>query len=257
MFTLLCCADLAGKKVNLEIALDTFPATLRCLESDIARIFNREVEESGGVEHSTSLTEAFQVMSVFIYDDVLLRWTTLKSLTQLHEYDQLYVFQPQTQWHVDLQKELPPPRPPARSRASSMTGTLGAFASLHANCRASSPWPKSGISTRVSAAGDVDPSHSSVPSRSPARAQLEEHRREEERLGHQLSTLRRERERLEREAQREEEEERRRRSLETYRVLKCKEEEIWSQRDALARAEEEFRQFLVEKQRLMGQSPTP
>ncbi|TPP42307.1 hypothetical protein CGC20_29245 [Leishmania donovani] len=168
-------------------------------------------------------------MSVVIYDDVLLRWTKLKSLAQLHEYDQLYVFQPQTQWHVDLQKELPPPRPPARSRASSLTGTSGALASLHVNGRA----------------------------RSPARAQLEEHRREEERLAHRLATLRRERELLEREAQREEEEERRRRSLETYRLLKCKEEEIWSQRDALARAEEEFRQFLAEKQRLMGQSPTP
>ncbi|CAC9549494.1 conserved hypothetical protein [Leishmania infantum JPCM5] len=257
MFTLLCCADLAGNKVNLEIALETFPATLRCLESDIARIFSREVEESGTGEHRTNVAEPFQVMSVVIYDDVLLRWTKLKSLAQLHEYDQLYVFQPQTQWHVDLQKELPPPRPPARSRASSLTGTSGALASLHVNGRASSPWPRSGLSTRVSAAADVDTSHSPVPSRSPARAQLEEHRREEERLAHRLATLRRERELLEREAQREEEEERRRRSLETYRLLKCKEEEIWSQRDALARAEEEFRQFLAEKQRLMGQSPTP
>lgn len=88
------------------------------------------------------------------------------------------------------------------------------------------------------------------------RAQLEEHRREEERLAHRLSTVRSERERLEREAQREEEDERRRRAVETDRLLKRKEEEIWSQRSALARAEAEFRQFLAEKQRLMGHSPT-
>ncbi|GET93196.1 hypothetical protein, conserved [Leishmania tarentolae] len=257
MFTLLCCADLAGDKVNLEVVLDTFPATLRCLECDIARIFNREVEGLSAVEHKTGVAEPFQVMCVFIYDDVLLCWKKLESLAQLHEYDQLYVFQPQTKWHVDLQKELPPPRLPAGRRGSSITETSGVLASLYANGCASSPWPRSGVSAGVSGAGDIDTSHSPASTRSPARAQLEEHRREEERLAQRLSTLRKERERLEREAQREEEEERRRRSLETYRLLRCKEEEIWSQRDTLARAEEEFRQFLAEKQRLMRRSPTP
>ncbi|KAI5691203.1 hypothetical protein MNV84_07906 [Leishmania braziliensis] len=256
MFILLCCADLVGDKVNLEITLDAFPATVQRLEADIVRIFNREVEQLSALQNSTSVAEPFQVMSIFIYDDVLLRWTKLKSVAQLHEYDQLYVFQPQTQWHVDVQKDLPPPRPPVRSRASSLIETSAVFTSLHGKPSASSTWPSSGANAQVSAAAAVDTPHPPVSARSPLRAQLEEHRREEERLAHRLSTVRSERERLEREAQWEEEDERRRRAVETDRLLKRKEEEIWSQRSALARAEAEFRQFLAEKQRLMGHSPT-
>ncbi|KAG5464692.1 hypothetical protein GH5_00137 [Leishmania sp. Ghana 2012 LV757] len=255
MFTLLCCADFAGDKVNLEITLDTFPPTLRHLEGDIARIFDREAEELVALE-KTSVAEPFQLMTVFIYDDVLLRWAKLESLSQLHEYDQLYVFQPQTQWHIDVQKELPPPRPPVSGRISSITGASPAFASPYGNGSASYAQARSGPGASVSADTDVDTPRRPVPTRSPVRAQLEEQRREEERLAQRLSAVRSERERLEREAQREEELERRRRALETDRLLRRKEEEIWSQRSALVKAEEEFRRFLAEKQRLMERFPT-
>ncbi|KAG5463956.1 hypothetical protein LSCM1_00132 [Leishmania martiniquensis] len=255
MFTLLCCADLAGDKVNLEITLDAFPATLPHLESDIARIFNQEAQELAALESCTSLAEPFQLRTVFIYDDVLLRWTTLESLSQLHEYDQLYVFQTQTEWHVDIQKELPPPRPPSLGRICSIGGASSAYALPCEGGTASCTRSRCGADARASAAADVDAPQQSFPTRSPVRAQLEEQRREEERLARRLSAVRSERERLEREAQREEEVERRRRVLETDRLLKRKEEEIWLQRSALARAEEEFQRYLAEKQRLMERFP--
>lgn len=52
-----------------------------------------------------------------VYDDVLLKWADLTSPAQLHEYDQIYAFQPQTPWQVDVQKDLPAPRPPSSAAA--------------------------------------------------------------------------------------------------------------------------------------------
>ncbi|KAG5490001.1 hypothetical protein JKF63_00120 [Porcisia hertigi] len=254
MFTLLCCADLGGEKVNLEVTLDALPASIQSLRDDLARIFSCEVQGLLALENRRDMVQPFQVMAVYIYDDVLLRWTKLKSVTQLHPYDQLYVFQPATQCHGDAQKRVPPPRQPAMSQAHSITRDSAPPASFHGNGDASSLWSSGDARTQSPAAANIDTTHKVAPTRSPARAQLEEQRLEEERLAHRLSLVRSERLRLEREAQREEEDERRQRALETDLLLKSKEEEIWSKRDALSRAEEEFRRFLAEKQQLIDHS---
>nr|ACS87835.1 hypothetical protein CDFL6B12_08 [Angomonas deanei] len=272
MFTILCCADLHGEKVNLEVTLDAAPVSVQELVAYLTHIFAREEQAMlSHLGHPTAVPP-FQIASAFIYDDVLLRWTKLKSVSQLHEYDQLYVFQPQTPSHRDSQQDLPPPRPPVQSRATSITGAtplaaaahrggVPAYASAHSiDAPAAVAQPPS-VQLRGDAGARRTPGVQGastlsdgprVASRSPVRAQLEEQRREEERLSQRLSSVRSERERLEREAQRAEEEERRRRAAELDDLLRRQEQEIWSHRDALAKAEEEYQRLLAEKQQLMG-----
>ena len=108
MFTILACADLQGGKVNLEL---TFPAlpNIGELTRRAEEVFGNEVRALGGQDPGYHFT----VNRVQIYDDVVLKWVDLISTQQLHEYDQVYVFQPQTPWHIDTQQDLPAPRPPS------------------------------------------------------------------------------------------------------------------------------------------------
>eukprot|EP01060_Flectonema_neradi_P033965 TRINITY_DN5829_c0_g2_i1.p1 TRINITY_DN5829_c0_g2~~TRINITY_DN5829_c0_g2_i1.p1 ORF type:complete len:355 (+),score=72.94 TRINITY_DN5829_c0_g2_i1:109-1173(+) len=104
MFTILACADLQGGKVNLELTFPGVP-TVGELTRRVEEVFSGEIRSLGG-------NTDFTVNRIQVYDDVLLKWDDLISSTQLHEYDQVYAFQPQTPWHVDTQQDLPPPRPP-------------------------------------------------------------------------------------------------------------------------------------------------
>ncbi|EPY27054.1 hypothetical protein AGDE_10958 [Angomonas deanei] len=106
MFTLMCCADVDGEKVNLEITLDDAPHSVSFLEYSVARVFTLEAGRP------------VQAACLYIYDDASLLWTKLENVGQLCEYDQLYLFQPQTTTHADAQQDLPPPRPPRHSRAA-------------------------------------------------------------------------------------------------------------------------------------------
>lgn len=277
MFTILCCADLHGEKVNLEITLNVVPVSVQDLVESLTRIFAREEAalQSSQLGAAADIP-AFEIVSTFIYDDALLQWTKLKSITQLHEYDQLYVFQPQTRGHRDTQQDLPPPRPPVRTRARpTVVRSNGSGVPQHSSSYVDSTPVRGGnggggglsqidfapsVSLQRGAASRRTPANfgvstltdaSRVASRSPLRSQVEEQRREEEQLSQRLSSVRSQRERLEREAQREEEETRRRQGAELDRLLQRKEQEIWSHRDALAKAEEEFQRLLAEKQHLM------
>ena len=60
------------------------------------------------------IPDQFVIKKMEIYDDVLLKWVDLTSGQQLHEYDQLYCFQPHSPWQTDAQQDLPAPRPPTR-----------------------------------------------------------------------------------------------------------------------------------------------
>lgn len=253
MFTLLCCADLAGEKVNLEITLSDFPVTLDHLLDHLARTFAREAAELAALDGSAhAAPDTLHIMSVFVYDDAQLHWARLTSLAQLHEYDQLYVFQPQTGRNRDVQRDLPPPRPPiqpspAPRHSTRPSSPRAALSELGAGARSEAA-PRTFTATpAASYAG---------PTRSPVREQLEAQRREESLLAERLSTVRSARERLEREALLEEEEERRRLAAETDRRLRHTEADIWAQREALAKAEAEFQRLLAEKQRLLAHSST-
>ena len=110
MFTLLCCADMFGSKVNLELAFSAVP-TIGELTRKIEEVFTAEMHalRPSGAQLPP---DGIRVSRLQVYDDVLLKWMDLISSTQLHEYDQVYVFQPQTPWQVDTQQDLPAPRPP-------------------------------------------------------------------------------------------------------------------------------------------------
>eukprot|EP01065_Artemidia_motanka_P007657 TRINITY_DN13829_c0_g1_i1.p1 TRINITY_DN13829_c0_g1~~TRINITY_DN13829_c0_g1_i1.p1 ORF type:complete len:413 (+),score=136.76 TRINITY_DN13829_c0_g1_i1:62-1300(+) len=108
MFTLLVCADIYGQKVNLEVGFPSVP-TINELTRKVEQVYE---EESKHMKPQGFPALRFEVSRIQIYDDTFLKWVDLLSSTQLHEYDQLYVFQPQSAWHVDLQKDLPAPRPP-------------------------------------------------------------------------------------------------------------------------------------------------
>eukprot|EP00659_Diplonema_papillatum_P018603 gene18603-28689_t len=112
MFTVLVCADLYGSKVNLEIPFPNAPPvpSINELTRTIEQIFEQEAHYLKPPGYP--LTEV-KVSRIQIYDDTYLNWMDLVNSSQLHEYDQLYIFQPQSRWHVDLQKDLPAPRPPS------------------------------------------------------------------------------------------------------------------------------------------------
>jgi len=106
MYTLLVCADVYGEKVNLEIVFPSMPAM-----GELRRRVTEVLTWEGEAKRPTNYPRVeFTISRLLVYDDVLLSWEDLVSVTQLHEYDQLYVFQPQSQYHSDEQKDLPPPR---------------------------------------------------------------------------------------------------------------------------------------------------
>eukprot|EP00759_Apiculatamorpha_spiralis_P016050 PhF_6_TR22452/c1_g1_i1/m.31848 len=109
MYTLLACADLFGEKINLELTFAAMP-TIGELTRKIEDVYRSEADLKRPVNFPREYE--FRVARLQIYDDVLLKWVDLVTATQLHEYDQLYAFQPQSPWHIDVQKDLPPPRPP-------------------------------------------------------------------------------------------------------------------------------------------------
>eukprot|EP01063_Lacrimia_lanifica_P026387 TRINITY_DN3549_c0_g1_i1.p1 TRINITY_DN3549_c0_g1~~TRINITY_DN3549_c0_g1_i1.p1 ORF type:complete len:364 (+),score=161.09 TRINITY_DN3549_c0_g1_i1:60-1151(+) len=110
MFTVLACADMFGSKVNLEL---TFPAlpTIGELTRRAEEVFTSEMHaiRPAGAQVPA---EGIRINRLQVYDDVMLKWVDLISSAQLHEYDQVYIFQPQSLWHVDTQQDLPAPRPP-------------------------------------------------------------------------------------------------------------------------------------------------
>jgi len=113
-YTLLVCADSWGEKVNLELPFPQQP-TIQELTQYIETVFDDEIQ---ALKPANAPAHRFSISRIQIYDDVLLKWTDLQSPSQLHEYDQLYCFQPQSPWQVDQQKDLPAPRPPSRQPPS-------------------------------------------------------------------------------------------------------------------------------------------
>eukprot|EP01064_Diplonema_japonicum_P012003 TRINITY_DN19484_c0_g1_i1.p1 TRINITY_DN19484_c0_g1~~TRINITY_DN19484_c0_g1_i1.p1 ORF type:complete len:412 (+),score=61.61 TRINITY_DN19484_c0_g1_i1:69-1238(+) len=111
LFTVLVCADVYGSKVNLEVPFPNVP-TISELTHTIEKVFE---QEAAFLKPPGYPPTEIKVSRIQIYDDTYLKWMDLVNSSQVHEYDQLYVFQPQSPWHVDLQKDLPAPRPPTAS----------------------------------------------------------------------------------------------------------------------------------------------
>ncbi|EAN77981.1 hypothetical protein, conserved [Trypanosoma brucei brucei TREU927] len=177
MYPLLVCADLYGEKYNLEVRFPSKP-TIEDLQKRIVTVFSTEMDS----RRPEGYPEAdFSIALVHIYDDKSQQWEKLLSDAQLHEYDQLYVFQPQTRWHMDVQKNLPPPTTPSKDHRT---------ATPHSICK--SPQSKG--------CDDVYSFSQNCEATVTAKTRLEEQRRRERVLREELFRVREETERLEREA---------------------------------------------------------
>jgi hypothetical protein len=245
MYFLLVCADLYGEKLNLEITFPTMP-TIGELQRKIIEVYNAEANVKRPQGYPAV---EFSIARLQIYDDVMLKWTDLVACTQLHEYDQLYAFQPQSPWHIDVQKDLPPPRPPTS------TARGGYDASFSSNAYQQQSYNNNSYSQPAASPVPATPGHGPVyqvannKGGSPQTVQrLEDQRRREAALQAELQRMHEETARLEAQAAAEAEEERRRQAEEADRHLRQKEEDMRRQREALLRAEEEYRRMHEEAQ---------
>jgi hypothetical protein len=248
MYTLLVCADLYGEKINLELTFATMP-TIAELQRKIVESFNGEASVRRPQGYPAV---EFTIARLQIYDDVMLKWADLVAITQLHEYDQLYAFQPQSPWHIDVQKDLPPPRPPTQQRGApaAPSGYETSFSAVNnTNMAAATP-----VQQSYSAAPAYVPSATRPAGGSPQTiSRLEEQRRREQALQSELIRMKEETARLESLAQQEAEEERRREAENTERLLRQKQEEYQRQRENMLRVEDEIRR-LDEEMRLRQQN---
>ena len=264
MYTLLVCADLYGEKMNLELTFSAMP-TMGELQRKITEVYNAEAQVKRPQGYPAI---DFQIARLQIYDDVLLKWTDLVTCTQLHEYDQLYAFQPQSPWHIDVQKDLPPPRPPTvhsstggNTSRSPMPGP--ATPQSYDRNYGGSPSYGNGYDGRAQHQPNVSAiSHSSQHGgytgdrgKSPTQERLEQQRMREEQLRAELARVHEETSQLEHQWNREREEEQRRQADAEARALQQREAEIQRQRQQLEQAEAEYRRALEQRQLHGGGTP--
>jgi hypothetical protein len=260
MYTLLACADLYGEKMNLEITFSAMP-TIGELHRKIVEVFSAEAASCRPQGYPAI---DFQIARLQIYDDVLLKWADLVTGTQLHEYDQMYVFQPQSPWHIDVQKDLPPPRPPRSTAARAPPAAPPTPAVYdtphgarqdqssyshqpqqhhHSGYGAASPATPHGMSHIQSGTphGAAHATGASGQRRSPMEDRLEQNRSREEQLRAELARISQENEALARDAERERHEREQREAAQQDEQLRARQAEIARQRELLQKMEEDFR----------------
>ncbi|EPY34293.1 hypothetical protein STCU_01677 [Strigomonas culicis] len=269
MYTFMCCADVRGGKVNLEITLESPPESVKSMTQQLEKIFLTEIQALSGKVPS----KPFRIEHVWIYDDSKLNWTALKCIDQVHEYDQLYVFQPQSDTHRDAQQDLPPPRPPLRSRAASAVAGLFADGLVPAGTW----WNSSGTSSQHTSQSSLHPiplyevpfppaectpvtqSRVGVPKEMPNAPYAERTQPinlEQSALLQRLQHFKSDREALINSATQATGEKPRLQELETNQPLRNKEEEMCRQRESFQRAKRDFQEYLHAMQRV-SRSPKP
>lgn len=144
VFTILTCADILGHKINVEIPYAS-PPTLSEVRQRSDQVFYEEATAlarqgrlttaASELLSTTTAAPGFDGRGVYqdsgllslgriqIYDDALLRWVDLVSPSQLHEYDQIYIF-PKHRAHLSQVKDLPPPKPTGAALQRSQVGDL-------------------------------------------------------------------------------------------------------------------------------------
>ncbi|KAJ9465182.1 calmodulin-like protein containing EF hand domain [Diplonema papillatum] len=117
VFTLLVAADLHGTKTNYEIEFGMQPSIPE---------LHRRLEHVFGTEHQMRAPPShpgiFAIDRMQIFDERVELWVDLLSSTQLQDFSQIYVFQPETMWHKEVQSKLPP-AVRAPNHAAAMMGT--------------------------------------------------------------------------------------------------------------------------------------
>jgi hypothetical protein len=96
-------ADIFGRKQNLRLEFPTCPTITELINS---------AESQYDVQARASRPAGypdipFRIQTFQVYDDVLMRWVDLYSSAQLTNGCQVYAFQPETIWNVDLVGTIP------------------------------------------------------------------------------------------------------------------------------------------------------
>lgn len=99
-------SDVYGRKHNFRLEFPTCPTVTELINAAESNydITARASRPAGYPD------VPFRVQTFQIYDDVLMRWVDLYSSAQLTSGCQVYAFQPETVWTVDLQGTIPVPR---------------------------------------------------------------------------------------------------------------------------------------------------
>jgi hypothetical protein len=96
-------ADVYGRKQNLRMEFPTCPTITELINTTESQfdIFARANRPAGYPDIP------FRVQTFQVYDDILMRWVDLYSSAQLTNGCQVYAFQPETIWNVDLVGTIP------------------------------------------------------------------------------------------------------------------------------------------------------
>jgi len=96
-------ADIYGRKHNVRLEFPTVPTIAELITATESQydVTARATRPAGYPDIP------FRVQTFQVYDDVLLRWVDLYSSAQLTNGCQVYAFQPETVWNVDVQGTIP------------------------------------------------------------------------------------------------------------------------------------------------------
>jgi hypothetical protein len=96
-------ADIYGRKHNVRLEFPTCPTV-----TELINAAETQYDVTARATRPTGYPDIpFRVQTFQVYDDVLMRWVDLYSSAQLTSGCQVYSFQPETVWNVDLQGTIP------------------------------------------------------------------------------------------------------------------------------------------------------
>eukprot|EP00756_Hemistasia_phaeocysticola_P005236 Hpha_TRINITY_DN13232_c0_g2::TRINITY_DN13232_c0_g2_i2::g.155130::m.155130 len=140
VFTVLAAADLSGTKVNYEVDFTAVPS----MPELHRRITDQFGPEAAARRPPGVPASPFTIQRLQVFDERVELWVELLSASQLQEFCQVYVFQPETAYHKEVQSKLPaavrpPPRIPALEVSSSPRPIPVSRSPHHSPVRAVSP----------------------------------------------------------------------------------------------------------------------
>jgi hypothetical protein len=99
-------SDVYARKHNVRMEFPTCPTI-----SELINAVESQFDITARATRPAGYPDVpFRVQTFQVYDDILMRWVDLYSSAQLSSGCQVYAFQPETVWTVDLQGTIPHPR---------------------------------------------------------------------------------------------------------------------------------------------------
>ncbi len=150
------------------------------------------------------------------------------------------MLQPQSPWHIDVQKDLPPPRPPTSQHGRAPPTAPPTPADAYGGSSSRGYAAASYAAPTPAGSYGGSPAPHVQQQRSPTQDRLEQQRLREEQLRAELARVHEETARLEAAAAAEEEERRRQQTDDKDRLLRQREAEIQRQRELLRQMEDDY-----------------